>query len=174
MDLPRLLNAIALASGPSRLLDGQIMFGLFAHPVGHHGYIWPEDNPSWSFALVFDAPVPDKTKDQAVRDARASGERAKEWIEWPRDDGRWILMNELRVPPLTASLDAGAALLQRVLPGWTASGVLVGEPAKIAVTRPSLLRPMPVVAKGATPPLALLAAILTAAHAHRRATTVVD
>lgn len=44
---------------PSRIINAEIMFDLFAKPVGVHidgglcSYLWPEDNPSWSFGLRF-------------------------------------------------------------------------------------------------------------------------
>lgn len=56
------LEALAVkceTEGPSRALDGEIMFALYAKPVGDRGFLWPEDDPSWSFAIRF----PGKTRE---------------------------------------------------------------------------------------------------------------
>lgn len=95
--------------GADRALDGEIMFSLFAKPVGQNGYLWPEDNPSWSFAIRF----PGKNKEWFEKNRGTNRETILVWR-----DGDPILMNSLRVPPLTASLDAGKALIDRILPGW--------------------------------------------------------
>ena len=107
-DIPRLRAIEARlerATGPDRELDGEIMFSLFAKPVGVNGFLWPEDNPSWSFAIRF--PGKDREWFKKYPD--------KETILIWRD-GDPILMNDLRVPKLSASIDAADALRKRVLP----------------------------------------------------------
>ncbi|MFZ5699933.1 MAG: hypothetical protein ACOY4P_01105 [Pseudomonadota bacterium] len=106
---------IERAEGPDRALDAEIMFDLFAKPVGIHpadggprGYIWPEDNPSWNFGLRF--PSKDRNWFQK-QSTREDGERIL--IE---RDGALVLMNDLRIPRLTASIDAA---MQLVPEGWT-------------------------------------------------------
>lgn len=108
-ELSDLIRRVEAGEGPDRILDGEVMFRLFAKPVGDKGFLWPEDNPSWSFAIAFKEPVSEKTKKSCPD---------KEWIEFQHEDGRWILMNSLRVPPLTSSLDAVATLMERGLPEW--------------------------------------------------------
>lgn len=96
-------------TGPDREADGEVMFSLFAKPAGQNGYLWPEDDPSWAFAIKFPG------KDRAwFEKVRGTAER-ETIIIWR--DGDPILMNSLRVPPLTASLDAAIALVERMLPG---------------------------------------------------------
>lgn len=102
---PATLRALAkrVEAGESgRALDGQIMFSLFAKPTGSRAYLWPEDNPSWSFAL--------RTTKSSV-----PFRKGQETVEWECDDGSWMLMNSLRVPRLTTSLDAIEALRVRLL-----------------------------------------------------------
>lgn len=106
---PTTLRALAkrVEAGESgRALDGQIMFSLFAKPIGGRAYLWPEDNPSWSFAL-------------RTTESSAPFRKGQETVEWECDDGSWILMNSLRVPRLTTSLDAVEALRVRLLPDYT-------------------------------------------------------
>lgn len=123
MTRAELLAALAAATGPDRVLDGKIMFHLHAKPAGTRGYIWPEDDPSWSFALAFGNPVPEAVKARAIRD-RQPGDDPKEWIEFEHE-GRWILMNALRVPRLTASLDAALTLVPEGF-AWQISKLLHG------------------------------------------------
>lgn len=103
--LQGLLARVREAKGEDRELDGRIMFGLFAKPCSDHGYIWPEDDPSWSFALRFE--VSSKEARKGIR---------RETIEWQQEDRSWILMNSLRVPKLTASIDAAVGLVERMIP----------------------------------------------------------
>jgi len=113
-DLSDLISRVRAATGPDRELDAEIMFDLFATPVGRKydggptGYLWPEDNPSWSFGIRF--PGKDRTWFKDVR-KRIDGETLV--IE---RDGANVLMNALRIPKLTASLDAAIELCERVLP----------------------------------------------------------
>ena len=100
-----LIAALEKAEGPSRGLDAEIAFDLFAKPVGKSpvdggpiGYIWPEDDPSWSLARRF--PGKDRAWFTAVR-KRIGGETLV--IE---RDGALVLMNAQRVKHYTASLDA--------------------------------------------------------------------
>lgn len=106
-DLSELIEKLEKATGPDRTLDAEIMFDLYAKPVGKHesdggpsGYLWPEDNPSWSFAIRF--PGKDREWFEKVRDG-------KELLLIERD-GALVLVNDLRVPPLTGSLDAAMKL----------------------------------------------------------------
>jgi len=119
-DLSDLISRARSATGPDRELDAEIMFDLFAVPVGKRddggptGYLWPEDNPSWSFGIRF--PGKDRTWFKDVR-KRIDGETLV--IE---RDGANVLMNALRIPKLTASLDAAIELCERVIPNfhrWT-------------------------------------------------------
>ena len=100
------------ATAASRELDAEIMFDLYAKPVGKSnidgnpaGYLWPEDNPSWSFSIRF--PGKDRAWFADVR-KRVDGETLI--IE---RDGALVLMNSLRVPPVTASVDAALALIPK-------------------------------------------------------------
>jgi hypothetical protein len=114
--LESLLTALRAAPGPSRELDAEIMFELFARPVGKKddggpsGYLWPEDNPSWSFGLRFPG------KDRYWFFQKRKGEDQETLLIWR--DNAWVLMNSLRIPKLTSSLDAAAAFRKRMLPGW--------------------------------------------------------
>lgn len=109
-DLSDLISRVEKASGPDRELDAEVMFDLYASPVGAHkedgapiGYLWPDDNPSWSFGIRF--PGRDREWFKATC-KRIDGETLL--IE---RDGALVLMNRLRIPPLTASLDAVLTLL---------------------------------------------------------------
>jgi hypothetical protein len=135
------------------------MFDLFAKPVGRRddggptGYLWPEDNPSWSFFIRF--PGKDREWFTTVRQ-RVDGETLVIWR-----DGAWVLANSLRIPALTASLDAALALCERVLPGarCMAERTFDGEGwAMVHPTREGIRQ----VSDGASPALALLAALLKA------------
>jgi len=112
-DLPGLLLKIEHATEASRELDAEIMFDLFAKPVGRKadrgpsGYLWPEDNASWSFGIRF--PGKDREWFRDVR-KRIDGETLTIYR-----DGAWVLMNALRVPPLTASIDAALTIIPA---GW--------------------------------------------------------
>ena len=96
-----------------------------------------------------------------LREAKEGSEElsAEVWraLCW-RDHAREIALGS----PLTESLDAAVSLCERVLPGWRASGTMTGLPVQVAVVKPSPLRPMPIIAKAATPALALCLAVLLA------------
>lgn len=127
LDTLRDLKArVEAATGPDREIDGEVMFDLFAKPVGDNGYLWPEDDPSWLFAMRF----PGKDRSWFERNRRRD---CRDTIVIWRD-GDPILMNELRVPKLTASLDAALALVERVLPetGYDLDYVPGNEPAYTA------------------------------------------
>lgn len=165
-DLLKLAERVEAATGPDRALDGEIMFELFAKPVaGGRGYLWPEDNPSWSFALAMGKPVDQKIKDRSAKDAERYNEPPKEWIEFQRD-GRWILMNSLRVPRLTASLDAAMTLVPE---GWGwhlySDGPTYRASAEIGLhpTGGAMMQ-VEAASEGDTPALALTAASLRARH----------
>lgn len=101
-----LIDQVEEGDGPDRLLDGKIMFYLFAQPAGARGYVWPDDMPGWTFAY------------HMKHSAKLDRYRDIETIEWRIPDGSWILMNHLRVPALTGSLDAALKLLRDALPGF--------------------------------------------------------
>lgn len=109
------------ATGPDRELDAAIMFDLFAKPVGEHkadggptAYLWPEDSASWSFGIRFPGKGREwftsgnKRKDFRCTECGTHGKRETLLVE---RDGAFVLMNELRVPSLTASLDAAMTLV---------------------------------------------------------------
>lgn len=112
--LVALRDAVEKCTGPDREIDAQIMFDLFAKPVGKKsdggptGYLWPEDNPSWSFGIRF----PGKDRDWFKKHSREPDDETL--LIW-RDDA-WVLMNALRIPRLTASLDASERLRMALLP----------------------------------------------------------
>lgn len=109
--IPAPIEKLRDLKGPDREVDAEIMFDLFAVPTGKKGdggpigYLWPEDNPSWSFGIRF--PGKDREWFDAVR--KGSG---GETLLIERD-GALVLMNSLRIPTLTASLDAVTALIER-------------------------------------------------------------
>jgi hypothetical protein len=104
------------ATGSDRDIDAAIMFDAFAKPVGvmsdggPRGYLWPDDNPSWNFGMRF----PGKDRDW-FNQTRAKDEKETLLLE---RDGALVLMNDIRIPRLTASIDAITALIERELPGW--------------------------------------------------------
>lgn len=102
-----------------RELDAEIMFDLFANPCGVSkvdgkpiGYLWPEDDPSWSFAHRFPG------KDRAwFKTTRGTSDRETLLIE---RDGALVLVNHLRIPALTSypdGLGACVGLMHATLPG---------------------------------------------------------
>jgi len=157
-DLSDLISRVRSATGPDRELDAEIMFDLFAVPVGKRddggptGYLWPEDNPSWSFGIRF--PGKDRTWFKDVR-KRIDGETLV--IE---RDGANVLMNALRIPKLTASLDAAVALCERVLPRSDWQLCKGGDCTLIYGTR--FMEPLVAEASASTPALALTLAVLFA------------
>lgn len=115
-DLSSLIARLEKAEGPNRDLDAEIVFDVFATPVGKHkeddgpiGYIRLDDQPSWNLGLRF--PGKDRAWFSATR-KQIKGETLL--IE---RDGAFVLMNSLRVPELTSSIDAAVSLAERVLPG---------------------------------------------------------
>lgn len=109
--MPNLIEKLWDAGGPDRQLDAEIMFDLFAKPVGTHqvdggptGYLWPEDNVSWNFGLRF--PGKDRAWFDDVR------KRNGETLVIERD-GALVLMNDLRIPKLTGSLDDASSLIPK-------------------------------------------------------------
>lgn len=158
-DLTDLKRRVEEATGPDRELDAAIMFDLFAKPVGSKpdggpsGYLWPEDNPSWNFGLRF----PGKDRAWFARTRVRGDDEETLLIE---RDGALVLMNSLRVPRLTASIDATVALIERVLPGWTwrVDGGHGSRPGADLWLRPNEYYD----GTGATPALALLSALLSA------------
>lgn len=116
-NLSTLIERVEALTGPDREVDAEVMFDLLATPVGQHkedggpmGYIRLDDQPSWNFGLRF--PGKDRAWFQAAR-KQIKGETLL--IE---RDGAYVLMNSLRIPEITASIDAAVALVARVLPGW--------------------------------------------------------
>lgn len=108
-ELVRLAERVEALAGPDRVVDAEIMFALYAKPVGQRadggptGYLWPEDNPSWNLGLRF----PGSSREKIIA-ARARDESETIIIE---RDGAPVLMNSLRIPNLTASLDATMTLV---------------------------------------------------------------
>lgn len=158
-DLSALACRVMDLQGPSREVDAEIMFDLYAKPCGvlkidggPRGYLWPEDNPSWNFGLRF----PGKNRNW-FEEQRQGVEGERLLIE---RDGALVLMNDLRIPHLTASLDAAMTLVPE---GWAVACLKQGELGTWYVD----LRPLSWVypwkhAKAATPALALTAAALLA------------
>lgn len=119
-DLTTLIAKLEAANGPSRELDAEIMFDMFASPVGQSGvdggpigYIRLDDQPSWNLGIRF--PGKDREWFSATR-KQIKGETLI--IE---RDGAYVLMNSIRVEEFTKSIDAAVALSERVLPGWSGS-----------------------------------------------------
>lgn len=145
------------ATGPDRELDAAVMFDAFAVPVGQmsdggpRGYLWPSDNPSWSFGLRF----PGKGRDWFAKQRRGD---KKETLLLERD-GALVLMNDIRVPALTGSLDAITALVEEQMPG-AHHGYCRTDASTWAFVR---LGGVPIESKpAATPVLALCAAFCRA------------
>lgn len=118
--LRALQERVRAATGPDRELDAEIMFDFFAAPVGKHkeggpiGYIRLDDQPSWNIGIRF----PGKDRDWfAATRKQIKGETLV--IE---RDGAHVLMNSIRIPEYTASIDATMALTQRLLPGARING----------------------------------------------------
>jgi len=114
MSPAELIAALEAADAPSRELDAEAIFNLYAKPVGvstidggPKGYLWPEDNPSWNLGLRF----PGKDRDW-FKKVRRDPDQETILIE---RDGALVLANALRIPRLTASIDASETLR---LPGW--------------------------------------------------------
>jgi hypothetical protein len=112
--LTQLALKIEHATTASRELDAEIMFDLYAVPVGKSdidggpiGYLWPEDNPSRVFGIRF----PGKDRQWFADTRKRMG---GETLVIERDDAP-VLMNELRIPPVTASIDAALKLIPE---GW--------------------------------------------------------
>jgi len=145
------------AEGPSRELDAEIAFDLFAKPVGQKGdggpsgYLWPEDNPSWSFGLRF----PGRDRDWFFRDRKPDDDECL--LIW-RDDA-WVKMNALRVPHFTASLDAALSLVPEGM-RWCVD-TCDGRP-RCFVEPPHPYPGQPWWGNASTPALALCAAALRA------------
>ncbi|WP_448953034.1 hypothetical protein [Labrys neptuniae] len=103
-ELLALATRVEGGSEPDRDLDAEVMFDLFAKPVGARsdggpmGYLWPEDNPSWNFGIRF----PDKDRGW-FRQCRNKIEGETLLVQ---RDGAFVLMNNLRIKPVTASIDA--------------------------------------------------------------------
>lgn len=125
-DLTTLIARLENATGPDRELDAEIMFDMFASPVGQHqadggpvGYIRLDDQPSWNLGIRF----PGKDSEWfSVTRKQIKGETLV--IE---RDGAYVLMNSGRVEEFTKSIDAAVALAERVLPGWVWHRLLGGE-----------------------------------------------
>ena len=113
-ELRALAGRVMALTGPDREVDAEIMFDLFARPVGQHpvdggprAYLWPEDDPSWNFGIRFPG------KDRAWFTAQKKPSDGKRLVIFR--DGANVLMNDLRVLCLTASLDAAMTLVPE---GW--------------------------------------------------------
>jgi len=129
-DLTTLIARLEAATAPDRELDAEIMFDMFASPVGQHqadggpiGYIRLDDQPSWNLGIRF--PGKDREWFSATR-KQIKGETLVIYR-----DGAYVLMNSIRVEEFTKSIDAAVALAERVLPGW--GGLLgIGSGTSIA------------------------------------------
>jgi len=158
-----IIERLERAEGPDREMDAEIMFDLFAKPVGKKddggpsGYLWPEDNPSWSFGIRF----PGKGREWFTR-ARAKVDGETLLIE---RDGALVLMNALRAPKLTASLDAAVALVERMLPDHDWSLFADNGEAIAGVMPASEDGCDEAISHGATPAIALLIALFRAMEA---------
>jgi len=103
----KLSKRLLAGEGPDRELDAEIVFDLYAVPVGKKpdggpvGFLWPEDNPSWSLGIR----LIEVTREAVMKIRKDHGET----IIIERDCGL-VLMNDLRVKPFTASLDAALTL----------------------------------------------------------------
>lgn len=162
-DLSSLIARLEKAEGPDRELDAEIVFDMFATPVGKHkeddgpiGYIRLDDQPSWNLGLRF--PGKDRSWFAATR-KQIKGETLL--IE---RDGAFVLMNSLRIPELTASIDAAVSLAERVLPGWMRSMTTGLGHTAAYVRDKSILDPSKIEGEGyhATPAIALVLATLRA------------
>jgi hypothetical protein len=155
------------ATASDREIDAAIMFDAFAVPVGQmsdggpRGYLWPSDNPSWSFGIRF----PGKDRDWFAKQ-RQGDEKETLLIE---RDGALVLMSDLRVPALTASLDVITALIARELPDY--AWLRKGETYMTVYRRPADDKTWArhIDAPGATPALALCAAFCRAKAARAEA-----
>lgn len=152
-----ILERLRAATGPDRELDAEIMFDLFAKPVGQKkdggpaGYLWPEDNPSWNFGIRF----PSSTKEQILASRKyVDGET----LIIERDRGN-VLMNPIRMPELTASIDSALALVERMLPDAAYDLHKSDNGYSFSILRADLDRPY---FSGATPALAILTALFAA------------
>lgn len=163
-----LITRLSKLDAPDREVDAEIVFDLLASPVGQHkedggpiGYIDLTDQPSWNLGLRF--PGKDKAWFAATR-KQIKGETLL--IE---RDNAYVLMNSIRVPELTASVDAAIALAERMLPGWHWSiydtdGV--GR-CNAQMERPDFTGAEDFDGTGATPAIALLIALLRAKEASK-------
>lgn len=150
-----LSQRIAALTGPDRAVEAEVMFDLYAKPVGKskidggpRGYLWPEDNPSWSFGLRF----PGKNREW-FEEQRRGGDGERLLIE---RDGALVLMNDLRVPRLTASLDAAMSVVP------ADAKVILQNFGDIGGRSMALVGPNNGFVSGTTPALALLAAAIKA------------
>lgn len=106
-DLVNTYKKLTYNTVPSRNLDGEIMFVLFAQEISENHYM-KEDDPSWSFAIAF----PQKNEKWIKNCRKGIGEETI--IVWKNDIP--ILMNHLRVPKLTTSIDAALSLFNNIFP----------------------------------------------------------
>lgn len=161
-DLTTLIARLEAATRPDRELDAEIMFDMFASPVGQHqadggpiGYIRLDDQPSWNLGIRF--PGKDREWFSSTR-KQIKGETLI--IE---RDGAYVLMNSIRVEEFTKSIDAAVALAERVLPGTVANIRVNGSSGAHAqvFTHPAR-RGLDPKARHANPAIALVIAILRA------------
>lgn len=177
--LEALLERVEKAEGPNKKLDHDVFLAL--HPEfrswGGSMYV-PSDEPdNWAFtdaqAKAFSAeweklPRPTSEKD----DVRLMKKHATPFYFDPANpmalfDGERFPggsrknPNRRYFPPITASIDAAVALVEKMLPGWDYLVCrLSGGPAGAEVGPPDSFQQ--VKADGATPALALIAALLRA------------
>ena len=155
-----LIAKLEALDGPSREVDAEIVFDAFATPVGKHkyddgpiGYIDMADQPSWNLGLRF----PGKDRDWFF----SCRKQIKGETLLIERDGSYVLMNSLRVPELTSSLDSAVALVERLLPGWQ-FGIEWRREANGGVTAWCAANDDASRVRGASPAIALLIATLKA------------
>lgn len=108
---------LAYPQRPSASNDAEVIFDLFAVPIGTaadggpRGYIWPEDNPGWSLGIRYPG------RDRAWFDRQPAHTDDNSRAYHPpviERDNALVQMNDLRILPVTSSIDAALKLLSVV------------------------------------------------------------
>lgn len=155
-DLAELLERVKAATGPDRVIDALVAKALLSEA---HPRLDPNERlcvrGDLSQPLCFHRPEPMS----AVMRRRKEADGA-EVLEFQDARGWWLFVSRC-VPPVSASLDAALALVERVLPGadWRLQTAADGREGFWAVLIHLQGRNMK---EGPTAPLALLAALLSA------------
>ena len=147
-----------LQSGEDTLdLIGEIMFDFFAEPIGQHksggpmGYVWPDDNPSWNFAIRF----PGQTREWFDRDKRDTEPKVVIW----RDDA-WVLVNTMRLMKITTNFDDAIKLIGDTC--YEIDAVMTNEWSSIMIWIKYEPKPVMGFARGINSARALVSAIMEA------------